>query len=105
MYSDKVKTKTLLIAVLAVLVLIAAGLTLWAVRAGSGNMQEEAAAALQDTILTSARQCYVVEGIYPPDLEYLENNYGLQINRKDFYVSYDAFAENLPPTVRVTSRL
>ena len=52
----------------------------------------------------SALQCYAVEGAYPPDLQYLEDNYGLQVNKKDFYVTYEAFASNLPPTVRVTVR-
>ena len=39
-----------------------------------------------------------------PDTFYLEENYGLQVNKKDFYVTYEAFASNLPPTVRVTVR-
>jgi hypothetical protein len=43
----------------------------------------------------------VVEGVYPPNLAYLEDNYGLQINTRDFYVHYQAFSSNLPPEVRV----
>lgn len=104
MYSDKVRKTTALIIVLAVLALIAAGLIWWAATAGSRNIREEGMAALQQTIRDSARQCYVVEGVYPEDLEYLEQNYGLQINRKDYYVNYDAFAQNLPPTVRVVEK-
>ena len=38
--------------------------------------------------------------MYPPSLAYLTENYGLQVNTEDFYVTYDAFASNLPPTVR-----
>ena len=49
----------------------------------------------------SALQCYVVEGVYPPDLAYLEDNYGLQVNTEDYYVTYEAFSSNLPPTIRV----
>ncbi len=49
-------------------------------------------------------QCYVVEGVYPPDLQYLENNYGLRVNTEDYYVVYDCFASNLPPTIRVIAR-
>ena len=52
----------------------------------------------------SALQCYAVEGVYPPNLQYLEDNYGLQVNTKDYYVSYEAFASNLPPTVKVVNR-
>ncbi|MBR1455742.1 MAG: hypothetical protein IJ594_01110 [Oscillospiraceae bacterium] len=68
------------------------------------DLSEESAAAIQAAVQRSARQCYVVEGVYPPNLEYLEENYGLQINTEDFYVSYEAFASNLPPNVRVTSK-
>ena len=49
-------------------------------------------------------QCYVVEGVYPENLSYLEENYGLQINTRDFYVAYDAFASNLPPDIRVRAK-
>lgn len=72
---------------------------------GSGeNMSEESALALKAAVERCALQCYVVEGNYPPSLSYLEENYGLQINKREFYVTYDVFASNLPPDVRVTSR-
>ena len=69
------------------------------------DLDEETVTAIQDAIRKSALQCYVVEGVYPPDLQYLEDNYGLQVNTRDFYVTYEAFASNLPPTVRVTARM
>ena len=72
--------------------------------ASQAPVQEESAGAIRETIRTAARQCYVVEGVYPPDLEYLEENYRVKINHKDFYVTYEAYAQNLPPTVKVTVR-
>ncbi len=45
-----------------------------------------------------------MEGAYPPSLEYLEENYGLQINEREFFVSYEIFASNVPPTVKVIRR-
>ena len=33
---------------------------------------------------------------------YLEDHYGIEINHKDFYVTYEAFASNVPPSVFVT---
>ena len=51
-----------------------------------------------------AVQCYVVEGVYPPSLSYLEENYGLTLNKEDYYIHYEIFAENLPPEVRITKR-
>ena len=67
-------------------------------------MEEESIAALKAAVERSARQCYVVEGFYPPSLEYLEENYGLQINTDEFYVVYDVFASNISPDVRVVKR-
>ena len=104
MYSDKVKKTTVLLLCLMILCVIAGALFYWAVSSGNRNLEAESAAALQQTITDSARQCYIVEGVYPTDLAYLENNYGLQINKDDYFVAYDAYAQNLPPTVKVTTR-
>ena len=57
--------------------------------------------ALAAAVERSARQCYVVEGFYPPSLTYLEENYGLQINTDEYRVVYSVFASNIAPSVRV----
>ena len=103
MYSDTVKKRGFgkWIALALLVLLFAALLIVW--RPGR-DLGDESAAAIREAIRRSALQCYAVEGIYPPNLQYLEDNYGLQVNTKDFYVTYDAFASNLPPTVRVTSK-
>lgn len=49
-------------------------------------------------------QCYADEGIYPPELEYLEENYGLVYDHDSFYVEYDVFASNVMPQVDVFER-
>ena len=100
MYSDRKKTHTGLIVLLCALVLL--GLLLLLVFGDSSkDVGEEGAAAIRETVRRSAMQCYAVEGVYPPDLQYLKDNYGLQVNTEDYYVVYDVFASNLPPTVRV----
>ena len=45
--------------------------------------------------------CYAAEGIYPPSLEYLKDYYGIQVNEERYTVYYDAFAENLMPSITV----
>lgn len=98
MYSDKESTglgKVLLI--LAIILVITAVMVLLP----DDGMTDESAKAIRYAVERSARQCYVVEGVYPPNLEYLEDNYGLQVNRRDFYITYDAFASNMPPAVQV----
>lgn len=99
MYSDKESTGLLRIfLILAVFLVIAAV----AMIIPDDGMTEESAKAIRYAVERSARQCYVVEGVYPPDLKYLEENYGLQVNRKNYYITYKAFASNMPPTVQVT---
>lgn len=83
-----------------------AAICLWcvAVPASGEDMSEESAKAVKEAVDRCALQCYVVEGAYPVSLEYLEENYGLQINDQMFYVSYEIFATNVPPAVKVIRR-
>ena len=103
MYSEPVKRRTGLYVFLLALLLFAVMVGLVFLHSGR-DISEEGAAAIRETVRRSALQCYVVEGVYPPNLQYLEDNYGLQVNTKDYYVSYEAFASNLPPTVKVVNR-
>lgn len=103
MYSDKAKSRRRLLW-LPLAILLAALLCFLVFGRSGRDLGEESAAAIRDAVQRSALQCYAVEGVYPPSLEYLQDNYGLQINTEDFYVTYDAFASNLPPAIRVTSR-
>ena len=105
MYQDSKKSAVprLLLLLLACLLVCAAALPL-ARRASLREIGEESAAAIAEAVRRLALQCYAVEGVYPPDLAYLENNYGLSVNHADFYITYDAFASNLPPTVIVSPK-
>ena len=104
MYSDLVKNRFgWLWLVLAAAVLLAA-VTLLLGRGSSRELEEESAAAIREAVRRCALQCYAVEGVHPPDIAYLEDNYGLQVNRRDYYVTYEAFSSNLPPTVLVTAK-
>ena len=57
--------------------------------------------AIKETVQERALQCYVIENAYPESLAYLEENYGLTVNKKDFLIVYDLFAENQPPVIKV----
>ena len=59
---------------------------------------------LEETLRRSCATCYACEGIYPPNLEYLKEHYGIQINETRYYVHYDVFADNLMPDIRVLVR-
>ena len=103
MYTDKKRKRWPWLVLVICVVAIAAVFYLRAPGV-SDDMAAESAEALRAAVQRSANQCYAVEGVYPPDLEYLEEHYGLQVNHRDFYVIYDAFASNLPPTIRVTPK-
>ena len=104
MYSDATSKRRPRLLWLAILLALAILVLLIAGGEPGRDLSEESAAAIQEAVQRTARQCYVVEGVYPPSLSYLEENYGLQVNTEDFYVTYEAFASNLPPTVHVTGK-
>lgn len=54
-----------------------------------------------DAIKRAAVQCYALEGSYPPDISYLEEHYGLVLNRDKFYYYYQTFGSNIMPQVGV----
>lgn len=104
MYTDKKRRRwpLALAAILTAAILVTG---FWFFAGGSRrNAEEEGAAAIKAAIQNCAQQCYVVEGVYPPELSYMEEHYGLQINREDYYVTYEVFASNLPPEVVVVSK-
>lgn len=66
--------------------------------------QEESKLQLEQAIRRSAVACYAAEGVYPPDLDYLQEYYGLQIDHSKYHVVYEIFAENLMPDITVLDK-
>ena len=56
---------------------------------------------LRKAITRACIQCYAIEGRYPPSVEYLEENYGIQIDHDKYNVFYDGFASNIMPEITV----
>lgn len=83
---------------------LALALVLLGSRRVSDDLRTQAQSSLKNTVLQCAVQCYAIEGIYPSNLTYLEENYGLVYNKNDFVVSYEAFASNEPPSITVLVR-
>ena len=103
MYSDTVKKKGRFLRWL-ILPVLAALIAVLVFGASGRDISEEGAAAIEAAVRRSALQCYAVEGVYPPDLQYLMENYGLQVNERDYYIKYETIASNVPPTIRVVSK-
>lgn len=59
---------------------------------------------LEQAVRRSCAACYAAEGAYPPDLEYLQDRYGLQVDEENYIVHYSAVAQNLMPDITVLAR-
>ena len=46
-------------------------------------------------------QCYALEGMYPPDLDYLKEHYGLMLDEKNYAIYYEVIAANIYPVIDV----
>ncbi len=83
---------------------LAAGILLYFLTALSNLNQDHAMQdkqQLETALKRSAVACYAAEGIYPPDLQYLEDHYGIQINEDLYTVKYEVIASNLMPDITV----
>lgn len=70
-------------------------------QAGSG---EEGKEQLEQALKRCAVTCYATEGIYPPDIDYMKEHYGIQIDEERYVIIYDIFAENLMPDITVLEK-
>lgn len=60
--------------------------------------------SLEAAIRKSSVQCYALEGAYPESLSYLEEHYGITYDSSRFVVSYQPYASNMMPVIRVMQR-
>lgn len=68
------------------------------------DRSEEGRQQLEDALRRAAVACYAAEGIYPPDLDYLKEHYGIQVDEEHYAVFYEVFASNLMPDITVLER-
>ncbi len=73
----------------------------YGLRSADAATQNERLEGTRRAVLRAVVHCYAVEGVYPPGLEYLEENYGLSIDRETFVVDYRPIASNLMPDITV----
>ena len=66
-----------------------------------GDHAAEDKAQLETALTRAAVACYAAEGAYPPSVEYLEEHYGIQINKDLYTVKYEVIASNLMPDITV----
>lgn len=61
----------------------------------------EGAQTLRSAIRHACVQCYAIEGRYPPSIQYLTDEYGIQIDETCYDVFYSGFASNVMPDITV----
>ena len=88
----------LLAAVLVVVVLLGFTTALRNLNEGSSDQGRK---QLETALRRSAVACYAAEGIYPDDIAYLQEHYGIQIDEERYTVIYTVFASNLMPDITV----
>ena len=88
----------LLLPALCVLVLVGFSTALDSLNSGH---ETEDRRQLEEALRRGCVACYAAEGIYPPNLEYLEEHYGIQVDETRYTVFYSVFAANLMPDITV----
>ena len=67
----------------------------------SAATQREQLIGAKQAVINATVQCYALEGMYPPSVEYLRENYGLQVDPSKYKVHYEIFASNIMPDIDV----
>ncbi|MEI8216908.1 MAG: hypothetical protein WCF96_07395 [Eubacteriales bacterium] len=104
LFNKTFKDKTSYLRELALPIVISVLLLLFLVfglNEARNSADKEGYSYLQNAINRASIECYAVEGMYAPNIAYLENHYGLIIDHKKYIVHYEAFASNIMPDITV----
>ena len=91
--------------ILSVLVFCAMLILFWSgfsrsARANSTQNLQVMRSAIQKAVVN----CYAIEGVYPPDIEYLEDHYGIVLGNDKYVVHYELAGSNVMPSVEILER-
>ena len=75
-----------------------------AIRQTETRRNAEGVRLTEKSIQHAVISCYALEGRYPQDLQYIQENYGVSIDEEKYYVAYEIFASNLMPEITVIER-
>ena len=65
------------------------------------SSKSEGLRVLEDSVRRAVVTCYAVEGRYPDSLKYIEEHYGIHVDRTKYIVHYSIFASNIMPDIAV----
>ena len=81
----------------ALMVWLAAGLG-----AARSMTEEKKQENVKQSVVNGAVLCYSVEGVYPENLDYLRENYGVKYEENKYLVHYKYISADIMPSVSVT---
>ncbi len=67
----------------------------------SKTTEAEQLKSAEQALRRTAVQCYALEGQYPQSLDYMEQNYGLALDREKYVYHYQSIGANLLPQISV----
>lgn len=67
----------------------------------SANAEDESKISAMNAIKKAIVTCYAVEGFYPPNIQYIEENYGIIIDHDKYVVNYQTLGSNTIPYVEL----
>ena len=65
----------------------------------SKDIDDNELVTLRKSIDKAIVNCYAIEGAYPESLEYIEENYGVVVDKSKFRVIYEVLGPNILPNV------
>ena len=77
------------------------GMIVFGLRQTELSSRAEGYRVLRESVLRAAVKCYAVEGRYPDNISYIEDNYGVHIDWSKYTVFYEIVASNLFPEITV----
>jgi len=85
-----------LVFTIAIMAMIIFGL-----RQTGASSSAEGIRILEDSLRRAVVMSYAIEGRYPDSIEYIEENFGIFIDRTRYVVHYRVFASNILPEIAV----
>jgi len=73
----------------------------YGLRQAEESSKAEGLRILDESIHRAVMINYAVEGRYPESVTYIEENYGINIDRTKYIVHYSIFASNIMPDITV----
>ena len=67
----------------------------------SKEVKENDVKVLEDACNNAIITCYAVEGVYPKDIDYIVENYGVVYDKEKFFIIYENEIINARPRVEV----